>query len=84
MPTHFTKNCCTMCLTLNIKNPHPPVFWVECKEIRLVNGLRLKSVNPWYCGGDVHISYNILEDKFDALLFFIESNCNGHENTSTC
>ena len=40
MPTHFTKNCCTMCVPLAYVL-QPPAFWVEGKELRLVNGLRL-------------------------------------------
>ena len=42
--------------------------------------LKINRIGHGPDGGDVHISYNILEDKFDALLFFIDTQtAHGHE-----
>ena len=43
--------------------------------------LKLERIGHGPDGGDVHIAYNILEDKFDALLFFIDTQtAHGHEH----
>ncbi|MFL3007462.1 MAG: methylglyoxal synthase [Candidatus Neomarinimicrobiota bacterium] len=43
--------------------------------------LKINRIGHGPDGGDVHISYNILEDKFDALLFFIDTQtAHGHEH----
>lgn len=43
--------------------------------------LNLERIGHGPDGGDVHIAYNILEDKFDALLFFIDTQtAHGHEH----
>ena len=43
--------------------------------------LKLERIGHGPDGGDVHIAYNILEDKLDALLFFIDTQtAHGHEH----
>ena len=43
--------------------------------------LKIEAIGHGPDGGDVHIAYNILEGKFDALLFFIDTQtAHGHEH----
>ena len=51
------------------------------RRINQVTDLEVKDIGHGPDGGDVHIAYNILEDKFDALLFFIDTQtAHGHEH----
>jgi len=48
---------------------------------KVVPDLEIKSIGHGPDGGDVHIAYNILEGRFDALLFFIDTQAaHGHEH----
>ena len=48
---------------------------------KVLPDLKIKAIGHGPDGGDVHIAYNILEGKFDALLFFIDTQtAHGHEH----
>ena len=51
------------------------------KKINQITSLRVKDIGHGPDGGDVHIAYNILGDKIDALIFFIDTKtAHGHEH----